>query len=261
MSSVESVVSLSLAVKLVCKPWQRNWLPNRQPTYSKAFGHLATAHAPSALLYCLSCAAVQVEQVQLTGKAAADWRPTAYETTLQLITGRTHQIRAQMAAEGCPLLGDQLYQALAGMWQKERQQQQQQAPEAAGQAGSSGWSRIYQEDPLRPIGLQAHILRVRDVDGRMSYRAVQQQRQEQQLGELPAGLSGQPEQPHQEQQHVHPLLTAGDTHKGQHQPRVCDDGNHQQHLASSGATADTTVAGNSSEEWLEFRTGVPWWRS
>ena len=37
----------------------------------------------------------------------------AHECTIELLTGRTHQIRAQLSAAGCPLLGDSLYQPLA----------------------------------------------------------------------------------------------------------------------------------------------------
>ena len=34
----------------------------------------------------------QVQQVQLTGLAARDWGPTAFESEVRLITGRTHQV-------------------------------------------------------------------------------------------------------------------------------------------------------------------------
>ena len=38
-----------------------------------------------------------------------------FESRVQLITGRTHQIRAQFAAMGAPLLYDSLYEPLAGL--------------------------------------------------------------------------------------------------------------------------------------------------
>lgn len=187
------------------------------------------------------CVCCQVQEVTLTGSAAAEWGPAAYESTLQLVTGRTHQIRSQMAAVGCPLLGDQLYTALAALWQQEQQQQQQeeqQAPTAAQQLQppqqqpqdsssiqqpstdhqqqqqhrhtGAHWSKIYQEDPSRPIGLQAARLRVRNVAGRMT------------------GVQSAPPSTEQVQE---------------------------------GAAPAADSAAQQQEEWVEFVAGTPWWRA
>lgn len=218
--------------------------------------------------------------MELTGSAASEWGSTAYESTIQLVTGRTHQIRAQMAAEGCPLLGDHLYQALAVMWQQEQHrqqcngravaqqrrnhQQQQQgeqcrdspdrcksdSPEQEPQQQSSAfagaeWSRVYQEDPLKPIGLQAHVLRIRDVDGRMTgdARASQQQQQQQRPGQaedqLPVPLS---------QQSTRDSL--GFSASTQALTSTVST------LLSSGGTPGS----RGDESWVDFCAGVPWWR-
>lgn len=56
-----------------------------------------------------------VESVDL-GPAAQERFPgaqNAYEVLIELVTGRTHQIRAQLSAVGSPLLGDDLYGPLS----------------------------------------------------------------------------------------------------------------------------------------------------
>ncbi|KAF5836152.1 hypothetical protein DUNSADRAFT_6355 [Dunaliella salina] len=102
----------------------------------------------------------QVEKVKLSEEASECWGvdpgAAAYQSTVKLITGRTHQIRAQFAACNCPLLGDNLYEALAARWFESGVS----TNTTIDGNGGSDWCRAAQKDPSQPVGLQAWQMEV-----------------------------------------------------------------------------------------------------
>lgn len=66
---------------------------------------------------------LEVQPIRLGSEAAAQLgapQAAAHECLIELLTGRTHQIRAQLSAVGCPLLGDSIYAPLASPQLRQR---------------------------------------------------------------------------------------------------------------------------------------------
>ncbi|KAL3680192.1 hypothetical protein R1sor_023148 [Riccia sorocarpa] len=63
------------------------------------------------ILSCKELPWPSVSTMKKYGVNNCGWKeqPHAYELTLELLTGRTHQVRLQCAAAGAPLLGDSMY--------------------------------------------------------------------------------------------------------------------------------------------------------
>lgn len=85
----------------------------------------------------------------------------AYECKINLLTGRTHQIRAQLAACGAPIVGDSIYMpaAIAERASPElnpfRRSNRQCSTESATQQEIEEWIAAHGKEPNFAIGLQA----------------------------------------------------------------------------------------------------------
>ena len=124
---------------------------NTEVKGSATYTEVVPPDAPGALRCELEV--VSVAEVALGPRPdGADWDgwgATGFEARIRLFTGRTHQIRVQLAATGCPILGDCLY-APPGRVQPDSGQE----PPAARKRA-----------PRFRIGLQSAQLTIRDPGG------------------------------------------------------------------------------------------------
>lgn len=71
-----------------------------------------------------------------------------YQITIRLVTGRKHQVRAQLASLGAPIIRDTLYQPMSGLTLDRLEDSEEDMDECIGRC------RV----PTEPIGLQAHAI-------------------------------------------------------------------------------------------------------